>query len=255
MVSLFRLKGRALQIDNTLIMTLAFFTVGFLILLINFLPSLYERFLAPAFEAESFSSVIDFSFSLLFLLILFGAYSSVRLGAKRYLFRKAVKKKPRAGDIFFYFSPKNYFTSFFYSLRVALIKLLIFIFCFFPSAVCFFMVNRFSRQGVSALVCISLTVTALCLLVNGGVFYSLFNSSFFLCDYYFIDGAYVSFRHLISLSQSYMKGKNSLLTRMKLSFVGWFVFCIFVLPVPYVWGYYNQSLAVAAAEFMKEKGI
>ncbi len=255
MISLYRLKGRALQIDNTLIMTLAFFTGCFLILLINFLPSLYERFIAAAFEAEPFSSAIDFSFSLFFLLILFGVFSSVRLGAKRFFFRKAVKQKPGARDIFYYFLPKNYFKSFFYSLRIALIKLMIFLFCLFPSAVCFFMVERFSRQGVSALVCISLTLTALCLSVNGGVFYSLFNSSFFLCDYCFIDGACISFRQIISLSQRNMKGKNTLLTRMKLSFVGWFAFCIFVLPVPYVWGYYNQSLAVVAAEFMKEKRV
>lgn len=255
MISLYRLKGRALQIDNSLIMTLSFFTGCFLIFSVNFLPSLYERFLSPVFEAEAFSYVIDFSFSVFFLLILFGAYSSVRLGTKRYLFRKAVKKKPRAKDIFFYFSPKNFFMAFFYSLRITLIKLLIFIFCLFPSAVCFFMMERFSRQGVSALVCISLAVTALCLCVNGGVFYSLFNSSFFLCDYYFIDGAYVSFRHIVSLSQRYMKGKNTLLTRMKLSFSGWFVLCFLILPVAYVWSYYNQSLAVAAAEFMKEKKV
>ncbi len=253
MISLYRLKGRALQIDNNLIMTLSFFTGALLIFLVNFLPSLYERFISGIFEAETFSYVTDFLFSALFLLIFFGAYSSVRLGAKRYLFRKAVKKKPGAKDIFFYFSPKNFFTSFFYSLRISVIKLLIFLFCSFPSAVCFLMVVRFSRQGVSALVCISLTVTALCLLVNGGVFYFLFNSSFFLCDYYFIDGACVSFRHLISCSQRDMRGKNTLLTRMKLSFIGWFAFCLLLLPVPYVWGYYNQSLAVAAAEFMKEK--
>lgn len=253
MISLYRLKGRALQIDNTLIMTLAFFTGGFFLLLINFLPSLYERFLAPVFEGGAFSYAVDFSFSVLFLLILFGVYSSVRLGTKRYLFRKAVKKKPQARDLFFYFTPKNYFLSFFYSFKIAIIKLCLFLFCLFPSAVCFFMVERFSRQGVSALVCISLTVTAFCLLVNGAVFYSLFNSSLFLCDYYFIDGAYVSFRHLVSCSQRDMRGKNTLLTRMKMSFVGWFAFCLVLLPVPYVWGYYNQSLAVAAAEFMKEK--
>ena len=253
MISLYRLKGRALQIDNTLIMTLAFFIGALLILLINFLPLLYERFLAPAFDINDFSSGIDFAFSFAFITVLYGVCSSVRLGAKRYLFLKAEKKKPKVGDIFCYFSPKNYFVSFFYSVRISFIKLLILFFCLFPSAVCFFIVERFSRQGVSALVCASLAVTALCLLINGGIFFLLFNSSFFLCDYYFIDGAYVSFRHLISCSQRDMRGRNTLLARMKLSFVGWFAFCLLLLPVPYVWGYYNQSLAVAAAEFMKEK--
>ncbi len=253
MISLYRLKGRALQIDNTLIMTLVFFTGGLFLLIINFLPALYECFLAPFFDREAFSSFADFAFSILFLLILFGVYSSVRLGIKRYLFKKAVKKKAVTQDIFFFLTPKKYFSSFFYSLKTTAVKLILFLFCLFPSAVCFFMVEHFSRQGVSALVCISLSATAICLLVNGSVFFSLFNSSLFLCDYFFISGDYVTFRHLISCSQKYMQGRNRLLTRMKLSFTGWFTLCLFILPLPYVWNYYNQSLAVAAADFMKEK--
>ncbi|MBQ3136427.1 MAG: hypothetical protein IJB74_02990 [Clostridia bacterium] len=134
-----------------------------------------------------------------------------------------------------------------------MVKAAVFIFSFFPLSVCSFAVYGFSRHGVSALVCISLMITALCLGINGSFFYSAFYSSYFLCDYYFIEGTYVSFRHLVSCSQKNMKGKHIFLTRLKLSFAGWFILCVFVLPVPYVWSYYSQSLAVAAAEFMKGK--
>ncbi len=255
MVSLFRLKGRALQLDNTLIMTLTFFTGLAVLIAVNFLPVLYETFIAPAlpFDREIFSDGMSFFFSFAFLLTAFGLYSSVRLGAKRYLLKKAQKKKSSARDIFFYFTGKKYFSAFFYSVKIASVKFLLFLFCFSPSLVCFLTVAHFSRHGVSALVCLSLGVTALCLSVNGGVFYSLLYSSFFLCDYYFVGGSYVSFRHLLSCSGRDMRKKSTLLTRLKLSFAGWFVLCLFLLPVPYVWGYYNQSLAVAAAEFMKEK--
>ncbi len=256
MVSLYRLKGRALQIDNALIMTLAFFTGFFLIITAGFLPVIYERIILPLFNLseELVYYGVNLAFAFIFFMLTFGFYSSVRLGAKRYLLKKAQKKKPASRDIFFYFMPKEYFRSYFYSFRISVIKLLIFIFCFFPSAVCFITVDRFSRQGVSALVCLSLSVTALCLGINGGVFYSLFNSSFFLCDYYFIEGSYVSFRHLVACSQREMSGKNTLLTRLKTSFIGWFLLSLLLFPIPYVWGYYNQSLAVAAAEFMKGKG-
>ncbi len=251
MVSLFRLKGRALQIDNALIMMLTFFTGFLLISAAGLLPSVYGRLIEPIipFADEKTSLYVRFAVSLVILGASFGLYSSVRLGTKRYLFKKAVKKKPTSRDIFFYFRPKKFFSSFFYSVKIFFLKLFL-LFFFLPPTVCLITVDRFSRQGVSALVCLSLFVTALCLLLNGAVFYSLFSSSFFLCDYYFISGKYLSFRHLVSCSQKNMRGKNTLLTRLKLSFGGWFLFSVLVFPVPYVWGYYNQSLAVAAAEFM-----
>lgn len=255
MVSLYRLKGRALQIDNSLIMTLTFFTGLILLVTVNFLPALYRNLVLPLFSFGEvlFSVTAEFAVASVFLLTSFGFYSSVRLGTKRYLLKKAQKKKPQVNDIFFYFTPKRYFSAFFYSVKTALVKLSLLAFCIAPSLICLAVVDRFSRQGVSALVCLSLTVTAVCLLVNGGVFYSLFYSSFFLCDYYYIEGTCLNFRHLLSCSQKSMCGKNTLLTRLKLSFAGWFLLCLLLLPVPYVWGYYNQSLAVAAAEFMKGK--
>ncbi len=255
MVSLFRLKGRALQIDNMLIMTLSFCTGVIILFTVNFLPVIYERFFESlfVFERAILSDYINLIFAFSFFVTAFGFYFSVRLGTKRYLLKKTLKKKPTARDIFFYFRPKKYFSAFFYCIKTAFVKLILFSFCFLPSFVCLVIVERFSHQGVSALVCFSLAVTAVCLFMNGGVFYSLFNSSFFLCDYYFIDGKYLSFRHLVSCSQTSMRKKYALLTRLKLSFIGWFVLCLLILPIPYVWGYYNQSLAVAAAEFMNEK--
>lgn len=257
MVSFYRLKGRALQIDNTAIMTLTFFTGAALLVAVNLLPSVYVKLILPAFSVGEglLSAGIDFSVGAVCLFMALGVYFSVKLGTKRYLLKKALKKKPSSGDIFFYFRPFRFFSAFFYCVGMAAVKAALLAFCFLPSAVCFFTVDRFSRQGVSALVCLAMTVTAVCLAVNGGVFYSLFYSSFFLCDYYYIEGTCLSFRHLISCSQRDMRNKGIILTGLKLSFCGWFALCLLLVPVPYVWGYYNQSLAVAAAEFMKAKEI
>lgn len=256
MISLYRLKGRALQIDNTAVMTLTFFTGLALLVAVNLLPAIYSNLLLPAFHAYAgrFSAALDVLAGGVFLSFAFGVYSSVRLGTKRYLLKKAQKKKPSFRDIFFYFLPLKYFSAFFYSLKMLSVKLALLLFCFMPTVVCLAVVDRFSRQGVSALVCLALTVTAVCLAVNGGVFYSLFYSSFFLCDYYFVGGACLGFRHLLSCSQRDMRKRTALLTGLKLSFGGWLFLCLLLLPIPYVWGYYNQSLAVAASEFMKGKG-
>ncbi len=255
MVSLFRLKGRALQIDNVFIMSLTFFTGLLLLVVVNFLPTLYIRFIVPFFyfEKEKMSAVINVLFASVFLFVTFGFYSAIRLGTKRYLFKRTLKKKATAEDVFNFFRFREFFASFIYSLKISAVRLILFLFCFFPCMVCITILHRFFQQNASLLVCVSLTVTAVFLFVNGGFFYSLLYSSFFLCDYYFIEGTGLSFRHIVASSQRNMRRKNTLITSLKLSFIGWFVFCIFVLPIPYVWGYYNQSLAVAAAEFMREK--
>lgn len=196
---------------------------------------------------------VNLGFALFAYLFLFSVYSAIRLGTKRFFFRRAQRKKPTSQDIFFYFRPKSFFRCLFYSLKIGLIRLSIFMFCISPCAVCIFLVYNFSHSGVSALVCLSLFVTAVCLFVNGTFFYISFFSSFFLCDYYFIDGSFVSFSHLVASSQKMMLHRKSLLIKLRLSFTGWFLLCIFLLPLPYVWSYYNQCLAVAAKDFMKGK--
>lgn len=255
MISLFRLKGRALQLDNTLIITLAFFTGTVLMVTVNFLPVLYQNYLLIffSFGTEILSAAVNLIFAFAFFLTAFGFYFSISLGIKRYLFMNACKKKPTSRDIFFYFRPKAFFSAYFYSIKLFGVKALVFLFSFLPLAACSFAVYSFSHLGVSALVCVSFVVTAVCLGISGSLFFGVFCSSYFLCDYYFIEGTYVSFRHLVSCSQSNMKDRKLLLSRLKFSFAGWLLLCFFILPIPYVWSYYSQSMAVAAAEFMKGK--
>ena len=41
----------------------------------------------------------------------------------------------------------------------------------------------------------------------------------------------------------------------RLSFLPWWLLCIFVFPLFYVWGYYRQSLAVLAFEGINKKTV
>lgn len=255
MASLFRLKGRALQIGNISLFTITFLTAVMLVFTVSLLPVIYIRG-AESYVAVylgDYSSFANLGFALFAYAFLLSIYGAIKLGTKRFFFRKAQRKNPSSQDIFFYFRPKNFFRCVFYSVRIGLIRLAIFLFCLSPCGVCLYFVYNFSLSGVSALVCLSLFVTAVCLFINGAVFYSSFFSSFFLCDYYFIDGSFVTFSHLVASSQKMMIKRKSLLMKLRLSFTGWFLLCIFLLPFPYVWSYYNQCLAVAAVDFMKGK--
>lgn len=255
MASLFRLKGRALQIGNLSLFTLTFLTAVMLIFTVSLLPVIYikgaESYVQGYLGDYGVFANLGFAFFAYFFLL--SVYGAIRLGTKRFFFRKAQRKNPTSKDIFFYFRPKNFFRCIFYSLRIGLIRLTVFLFCLSPCGVCLYFVYNFSLSGVSALVCLSLFATAVCLFINGMIFYLSFFSSFFLCDYYFIEGSFVSFSHLLASSQKMMLHRKSLLMKLRLSFIGWFLLCVFLFPIPYVWSYYNQCLAVAAGDFMKEK--
>lgn len=254
MVSLFRLKGRALQIGNLSLFALVFFTSVMLTLTVNLLPVIYlksaENYIREFFGERAV--YVNLAYALFSYFFVFSVFGAINLGIKRFFLKKAQKKNFTSQDIFFYFKPKKFFRYIFYALRINLIRLAIFVFCILPCLGCVCLLYSFSSRGVSALVCLSLAVTAVCLFINGVIFYSSFFSSFFLCDYCFIEGSFVSFSHLIAMSQKLMCGRKSLLTKLKLSFGGWFIFCFLIIPIPFVWSYYNQCLAVAAADFMKE---
>lgn len=256
MVSLFRLKGRALQIGNFSLLLLTFLTAFAMITAVNLLPLIYIKAVEPevTLRASHYGKYISAAVAVMIFIFVFCIFNSIRLGIKRYFLKKAQKKNPVAEDIFFYFKVRNFFSCFVYCIRIALIRLFLLSFCLLPCGICFVILQSFSLSGVSALVCTALFITALCLLINGTVFYYSFFSSFFLCDYYYIEGSFVSFSHLIASSQKMMSGRKNVLHRLKLSFSGWFILSLLLIPLPYVWSYYNQSLAVAAAEFMKGKG-
>lgn len=256
MVSLFRLKGRALQIGNFSLLLLTFLTAFTMIIAVNLLPAIYIKAVEPEVTARvsDYGGYIAVVVAVLIFLLVFCVFNSMRLGIKRFFFKKAQKKNPVAEDIFFYFKVRNFFKCFSYSFKITFIRLFLLSFCLLPCGICFLILQSFSQSGVSALVCTALFITALCLFINGIVFYYSFFSSYFLCDYYYIEGSFISFSHLIASSQKMMSGRKNILHRLKLSFSGWFILSLLIVPLPYVWSYYNQSLAVAAAEFMKGKG-
>ena len=69
---------------------------------------------------------------------------------------------------------------------------------------------------------------------------------------YYAKGEYITFRQLVSSSQSQMKNRRKTLVKLRLSFLLWVIFSLFFFPSAYVFSYYSQSKAVLAAEFMAD---
>ena len=73
----------------------------------------------------------------------------------------------------------------------------------------------------------------------------------FLAPY--LHAAGVSAAQSLRESMRVMKTHRQTLRRFRAGFFGWFLSCALLVPIPFVWGYYQQSAAVLATWLMQEK--
>lgn len=254
MPSKLRIKGRILILGNVTLLTLALATAVLIILSANFSVLIYEMALAEKVRSDfgEYEKLINLGASLLFLLFSFSVYSRIKLGTDRFFLRRAQKKGASAKDIFYYFHPLRAVGAVSFSLKMLFLKAFFLLISLFPFSLSSVMLYLMLKNNVSALVAFSLLCGCMAFLFSGIVFYKNLISSFFLAKYYFIEGKFISFSHLISSSQEDMKKQRKTLRRLKSGFIGWFLLCLLIVPIGYVWSYYNQTMAIAGESFMKD---
>ncbi len=241
-----RLKARKLQIGNTLIVSLSICIAFMIVVILNLTPLIYEKLVVSAFNNKFLSLTV----SAVIVFLVYSVYTAIKLGVCRFFFKRASKFDAGTKDIFYYFRLKRLLPSLIFSVRISALKLLCFLFCYFPAAITLGLFLKLTGNKLSLAVAVALLCGTLMFVINGTVFYSNLISSLFLCNYYFVSGQYLNFRHLVSCSQNAMnKNKNKLLT-LRVSFTGWFLSCVFLLPLFYVFCYYKQSMAVLAYDII-----
>ncbi len=248
-----RIRGNALISGNVGLLILVLATASVVVLSSNLSVLIYEIIIKVRAE-EIFGDKISFinlAVSSLLSFFTYSIYSQIKLGIHRFFLRRAQKKGGTAGDIFYYFHPLRAVGAISFSLKMLLLKSALLIVSFVPFTVLSVLLSVLLKNDVSALVAACLLVGDLAFLVCGAVFYGNIKSSFFLAKYCFIDGRYISFSHLLASSQQDMKNERKNLLRLKRSFSGWFLLCLTIIPIGYVWSYYNQTMALAGAVFMK----
>lgn len=253
MMSKIRLQGRSLM-EGTVILFCLTFTVSVLLCFsISLMPLVYRSTVLPFIseKVKDFSSYISMFASALMLFFFLMCYNALKTGADRYMLKKAQNVCAGTKDIFYYFTPGNFISLFALSFRLMLIRITLFLFCNIPTAICvsllIYLIKLSFSMAVSAVIATGCTV----FLISSFYFYLQLSSSLFLVRYYYIKGEYLNFRHLISSSQNAMHSKIKSLCRLKFSFSGWFMLCLLIFPLGYVWGYYKQTLAAYANEIIK----
>ncbi len=253
MLSEIRLQGRKLIMGAVSLFTLTLAVGVMLIFSLSLMPLVYRSAALPLVSdsLKEYTSYINLAVSAALVFVTFMAHNALKTGSDRYMLKKAENVRTGTKDIFFYFSPVNFVSLFSIKFRLLQLRLLIFTLLNVPTVLCAALLFSLSQSIFSAAVTAVLVAGLIAFFISSVYFYMRLTASLFLVKYYYIKGEYLSFRHLIASSENAMKGKEKELLRLKISFFGWFACCLFLLPMGYVWGYYNQTLAAYANKIMK----
>lgn len=247
-ISMIKLRGRGFLIGNMSVLSLLFLSLWAFSVCINIMPEAVTQLLSENSVKIRSLSVIGVSLGVIAIMLF--TFSLSYLGLQRFFLRKAQRKGGRVKDLFFYFLPSESFSAFGFMCRYLLMKLFIYSFCYLPFFSGLLFMLRLLKSSASLSVTVIMLFTVILLFINGSVFSLSAKHSLFLVKYYYISGNYVSFRQLVSNSQREMKKHRKSLLSLELSFVWWFLSCLLVFPLVYVFLYHGQSKAVFAAEIM-----
>lgn len=249
MISESKLLARKHQIESGRVIYIALLFLFVSVVIFSALPSLYRLYVLPFFTGNT--KLLSLTVSVLMIFFIFNFCKCIELGFKRFFLKKAENYNASFKDILYFFKIKNYIRVFTYFVKKSIYKGFFFLICLFPFVVAVFLFSN-TLSGISFSAGCLIVLSSLLLLFNGLIYYKKISASLFLADYYYIKGEYVSFSHLIASSQNSMKNKANEFSKMRVSFIGWFALCIFIVPVFYVFGYYSQCMAVLAEKYIKE---
>lgn len=246
MVYKIRLKAREKQAECSKVLFLSFFITVLTVFSLNLVPLIYtaisNRFL------ENSSEIYSMIASGVLLTLSAIIYSALSLGCDRFMLKRAENTVAGAGDIFYYFAPLRFLSVCKFTFLLMVYKVIIFVLLSLPSIVCGGVFFLLCVKGFSAAVCSIFAIFTGLFFILSLITFSHICDTYFLVKYRYIKGSFINFRQLISASQNSMMLQVRKLRRMKLSFMGWFILCIFIVPIPYVWSYYRQSKACFASE-------
>lgn len=249
-ISMIKLKSRGYLIGNLPLLSLFLLTLFALCLCLNILPETATQLMSSQPENVRDMGVIAISSGVIFALFCF--YCVFDMGLYRFFIRKAQNRGGRVKDLFHYFLPSESINVLSFFIRYKTMTGLLFTFCFAPFYLSFSFLMKLLKGSPSLIVTVVILLTSVLLFLTGLYFWSEVKASLFLVKFYFAKGDYLNFRQLVSSSQKEMRERKKNLKRLKLSFVWWFLSCVFVVPSIYVFLYYRQSKAVLASEIMKE---
>ena len=232
MISQIRLAARALQSRNAAAFLLLFFGEALALLALPTGAFLLWR--------AALSPILRFGAAGLLALCALWLPALFWRGNAAFFFETAERGKARFGVFFSALHPKKAVRAFAAFWLCMLCRLGFFLLSFFPLAAMLAVSFRLLRQGICLLCAAFLAGGCAAAALLGIGCFLRFSDLLFLAPY---DASAVRF---LRQSAAASGKADRALFRLRRGFFGWFFACFLLLPLPFVWGYYQQTRALFA---------
>lgn len=191
--------------------------------------------------AAVFAVLVVLSFAALLI------YSSVSVGEKAWYSGITANKRNYTKRLFFWFRPKNSLRAFRFKALMFIIKGIWAIVFFLPAAILVWSIYYLSGTGgLELYLFISLTGGTVLLTISGMIFYFIAMQKYFIAEYLYSSNPRLGAWTAVKQSKNLLDGHIYEIVRFKLSFLPWFLCCIFIIPAVYFIPYYKESCCVVA---------
>ena len=216
------------------------------VLLVYLLINILLFSAAPYFISRSINNtyVIIAVCAIILILNIF-VYSSFKAGRSAwFLF---CKKKKRSQKTLYWFSPKKMFKNSRIFLALFFKKAALALAFMLPgTAIIASAVILAMNGGVEFNLFASWIGGGTAILAAGTVFFMIIQQRYFLVPYIRAENPSLKAKEVFRVSRKEMNGNLKKVFLMKLSFLPLFIACAAIVPIFYVWPYYNQSCALTA---------
>ena len=232
-----------------------------LILLITLILSLCEYIIRVITDIKAYDSFAflhgAFSFSNIFSIIIlilnfmiqYAIISPLILGIWRCLYLSVRNNNIQIRELFyFYSSVKLFFRSFFLRLNLFIRQFLYLLILFLPAITLSFLMSdyaaEFFKYNLSTFASAILMFAAAVLWICAAIIYVIIILRYsFTCIIAASDDK-ININQSVKLSINRTNGYKFCIFKFTLSFIGWFLLCIFIFPLIYVLPYYLEGIAV-----------
>ncbi len=177
----------------------------------------------------------------------------LKTGSEAWFYFGAAGKIPEAMHILYWFKPEKAARSIVLRLSLMLRKGAWAVVFLLPgAAVTGGALYMLSLGNASAMLLAAAALGGAVMLIVGTIFFAVMNQRYFLSTALLARYPYKTANEAIKQSVETMNGSLARVFIYKISFFPWFMLCLAVIPIVYVWPYYRQACSCMRYDLMRE---
>lgn len=173
-----------------------------------------------------------------------------RLGGDIWFYENAKKNRLPVSKLFSFYKGRKLFYSIKFVLALHLRKFLIFFLFSLPSTVLGAYIFYALNEGVGRNLLFVLSVSTAVLFITSFFFAFVFSQRYFTAPFLYYENDFCKVKDVLILSGKIMEKRYFEVAFLKMSFIGWFLLCIFVFPTFYVYPFYKLSISTKALSLL-----